>query len=70
MMCNLLTIFLPSSKKLLKIVMSFNRRIVADQYYMYSAARVNQFQMKDTCIEFVINVSRQGNNVKIKLNLR
>ena len=26
--------------------------------------------MKDKRIEFVINVSRQGNNVKIKLNLR
>ena len=40
---------------------------MADSYYMYSAARVNQFEMKDTCIEFVI---RQGNNVKIKLNLK
>ena len=37
---------------------------------MYSAARVNQFEMKDTCFEFVINVSQQGNNVKIKLNLK
>ena len=37
---------------------------------MYSAARVNQFQKKDTCFEFVLNVSRQGNNVKIKLNLK
>ena len=37
---------------------------------MYSAARGNQFEMKDTCFEFVINVSRQGNNVKIKLNLK
>ena len=37
---------------------------------MYSAARVNKFEMKDTCIEFLITVSRQGNNVKIKLNLR
>ena len=37
---------------------------------MYSAARVNQFEMKDTCFEFVINVSRQGDNVKIKLNLK
>ena len=36
---------------------------------MYSAARVNQFEMEDTCFEFVINVSRQGNNVKIKYNL-
>ena len=27
---------------------------------MYSAARVNQFEMKDTCFEFVINVSWQG----------
>ena len=43
---------------------------MADQYYMYSAARLNQFEMKGTCFEFVINVSRQGNNVKIKLNLK
>ena len=37
---------------------------------MYSAARANQFEKKDKCIEFVINVSRQGDNVKIKLNLK
>ena len=37
---------------------------------MYSATRVNQFEMKDTCFEFVIDVSRQGNNMKIKLNLK
>ena len=37
---------------------------------MYSAARMNQFEMKGKCIEFAINVSRQGNNVKIKLNLK
>ena len=37
---------------------------------MYSAARVSQFEMKDECIEFVINVSRQGNSVKVKLNLK
>ena len=37
---------------------------------MYSAEKVNQFEMKDTCFELVINVSRQGNNVKIKLNLK
>ena len=37
----------------------------------YSAAWVNQFEIEDTCIEFVINdVSPQGNNVKIKLNLK
>ena len=36
---------------------------------MYSGARVNQFEMKDKFIEFVVNVSRQGNNVKIKWNL-
>ena len=37
---------------------------------MYSTAWVNQFEIKDTCIEFVINnVSQQG-NVKIKLNLK
>ena len=35
---------------------------------MYSIAWVNQAEIKDTCIEFVINnVSPQG-NVKIKLN--
>ena len=39
---------------------------------MYSAARVNQFEMKDMCFQFVINdyVSRQGNNVTIKYNLK
>ena len=37
---------------------------------MYSATRVNQFEMKNTCFQFVINVSRQGNNVKIKYNLK
>ena len=47
--------------------MSLNRYIVADQYYMHSAARVNQFEMKDTSIEFVINVPRQNNSVKIKV---
>ena len=36
---------------------------------MYSATRVNQFEMKNTCFQFVINVSWQGNNVKIKYNL-
>ena len=30
---------------------------------------VYQFEMKDTCFQFVINVSRQGNNVKTKYNL-
>ena len=35
---------------------------------MYSATRVNQFEMRDTC--FVINVARQGNNVKIKYDLK
>ena len=37
---------------------------------MYSAARLNQFEVKDTCFEFVINVSPQGDNVKIKLSLK
>ena len=38
---------------------------------MYSAAWVNQLKMKDTCFEFVISVSLQGNNnVKIKYNLK
>ena len=37
---------------------------------MYPATRVNQFKMKDTCFEFVINVAEQGNNVEIKLNLK
>ena len=36
---------------------------------MYSAARVNQFDRKDTFYEFVINVSQQDNNGKIKLSL-
>ena len=32
---------------------------------------MNQFEIKDTCIEFVTNnISPQGNNVKIKLNLK
>ena len=43
---------------------------MADQYYLSSAARVNQFEMKDTYIAFVINVLQQGNNVKTKLNLK
>ena len=37
---------------------------------MYSATRVSQFEMKDTCFHFVINVARQGNNVKIKYDLK
>ena len=37
---------------------------------MYSAARVNQFDMEGTFHEFVINVSQQGNNGKIKLILK
>ena len=37
---------------------------------MYSTAWVNQFEIKDMCVKFVINsVSPQG-NVKIKLNLK
>ena len=38
---------------------------------MYPTAWMNQFEIKDKCIEFVINnVSPQGNSVKIKLNLK
>ena len=37
---------------------------------MYSAASVNQFEIKHACFESVINVSQQDNNVKIKLNLK
>ena len=37
---------------------------------MYSVARVNQLEIKDTCIEFVITISQQDNNAKIKLNLK
>ena len=38
---------------------------------MYSTGWVNQFKIKGRCIEFVTNtVSPQGNNVKIKLNLK
>ena len=36
---------------------------------MYSATRVNHFEMKDRCFHFVINASPQGNNVKIKYDL-
>ena len=36
---------------------------------MYSAARLNQSETKEMCFKFVINVSEQGNNVKIKLDL-
>ena len=43
---------------------------MAVEYHMYSTALVNQFEINNTCIEFVINnVSRQG-NVKIKLNFK
>ena len=35
---------------------------------MCLATRV-KFEMKDMCFEFVMNVSRHGNNVKIKFNL-
>ena len=39
---------------------------------MYSTARVNQVEIQDACIEFVISsVSAHGNNnVKIILNLK
>ena len=37
---------------------------------MYLAAKGNHFKMKDTCFEFAISVSRQGNNMKIKYNLK
>ena len=37
---------------------------------MYSATRVNQFEMKDTCSQFEINILPKGNNVKIKYNLK
>ena len=38
---------------------------------MSSASWMNQFEIKDTCIEFVIrNVSPLGNNLKIKFNLK
>ena len=36
---------------------------------MYSTAWVNQFEIKDMCIEFVINNASPQGNVKIKLNL-
>ena len=38
---------------------------------MYLNVWVNQFEIKEMCIEFVINnVSAPGNNLKIKLNLK
>ena len=57
-------------KKLLKVVMSLNRQIMADSYYKYSSASVNQFETKDKCFKFPITVSRKGNNMKMKLNLK
>ena len=38
---------------------------------MYSTAWVSQFEIKDKCIEFATNnVSPQGDNAKIKPNLK
>ena len=37
---------------------------------MYFTTWVNQFEIQDTCIEFVINNVSQLGNVKIKLNLK
>ena len=37
---------------------------------MYSTAWVNQFEIKDTCTEFVINNVSPQDNVKIKFNLK
>ena len=40
-------------------------------YHIYSTALVKQLEIKDMCIDFLINnVSPKGNNVKIKLNLK
>ena len=37
---------------------------------MHSTEWMNQFEIKDTSIEFVINnVSRQGNKIKLKIKL-
>ena len=36
---------------------------------MYSATEVSQLEIKDTCFQFVINVSWEANNVKTKYNL-
>ena len=44
---------------------------MAYKYHIYSATWVNQFENEDTCIKFVINnVSPQGDNVEMKLNLK
>ena len=37
---------------------------------MYSTTSVNHFEMKDKCFPFVINISQQGNNEKMKYNLK
>ena len=37
---------------------------------MYSTAWANQFEIKDTCIEFVVNNVSPQCNVKIILNLK
>ena len=68
-------VFFTFTKEITKIwsvilVMSLNKQIVADQYHMYSTEWVNQFEIKETFIKFMINdVSPQG-NVKIKFNLK
>ena len=37
---------------------------------MCLAVTVNLLEMKDTCFELMINVTRQGNNAKMKLNFK
>ena len=37
---------------------------------MFSTGWVNQFEIKDSCTEFVVNNVSPKGNVKIKLNLK
>ena len=44
---------------------------MTDLYHMYSTLWMNQFKIKDACIEFMTNnASLQDNNVKMKIDLK
>ena len=75
MLCKLLSISSHSPKKLvLKLVSKCCdgfEQVSGGYLIIYSTAWVNQFEIKDMCIEFVfIHVSSLDNNFKIKLNLK
>ena len=67
MLCNLFWISLDSPEKLLTVGL----KLLWLVNIIYSTAWMNQFEIKDACIKFVIYVSAQGNNnVKIKRKLK